>query len=56
MRSKIAAVVFVLALLATGFVVGDIQYYPAQGGGTWGSITGTLGDQTDLQTAVHRKL
>src|SRR3990167_8260182 len=26
------------------------------GGGTWGSITGTLSDQTDLQTALNDKL
>ncbi len=26
------------------------------GGGTWGSITGTLSDQTDLQTALNAKL
>ena len=26
-----------------------------QGGGTWGSITGTLSDQTDLQTALNGK-
>lgn len=25
------------------------------GGGTWGSITGTLSDQTDLQTALDSK-
>lgn len=25
------------------------------GGGTWGSITGTLSDQTDLQTALNAK-
>ena len=28
----------------------------AGGGGTWGSITGTLSDQTDLQTALDAKL
>ena len=27
----------------------------ASGGGTWGSITGTLSDQTDLQTALNAK-
>lgn len=27
----------------------------AQGGGTWGSITGTLSDQTDLQAALDSK-
>jgi hypothetical protein len=26
------------------------------GGGTWGSITGTLSSQTDLQTALDNKL
>src|SRR5208282_4213885 len=26
------------------------------GGGTWGSITGTLSNQTDLQTALNAKL
>jgi hypothetical protein len=26
------------------------------GGGTWGSITGTLSDQTDLQTALDGKI
>lgn len=29
---------------------------PSSGGGTWGSITGTLGDQTDLQSALNAKL
>lgn len=28
----------------------------SSGGGTWGSITGTLGDQTDLQSALTAKL
>jgi len=28
---------------------------PSGGGGTWGSITGTLSDQTDLQTALDGK-
>lgn len=28
---------------------------PGGGGGTWGSITGTLSDQTDLQTALDGK-
>lgn len=28
---------------------------PAGGGGTWGSITGTLSDQTDLQAALDAK-
>lgn len=29
---------------------------PSGGGGTWGSITGTLSSQTDLQTALDAKL
>lgn len=28
---------------------------PSSGGGTWGSITGTLSSQTDLQTALNAK-
>lgn len=28
-------------------------YTPSSGGGTWGSITGTLSDQTDLQSALN---
>lgn len=28
----------------------------SSGGGTWGSITGTLSDQTDLQTALNAKV
>jgi hypothetical protein len=34
-----------------------IPFTPSGGGaGTWGSITGTLSDQTDLQTALNAKL
>lgn len=33
----------------------DSSTIPAGGGGTWGSITGTLSDQTDLQTALSAK-
>lgn len=29
---------------------------PSSGGGTWGSITGTLSNQTDLQTALDAKV
>jgi hypothetical protein len=31
-------------------------YTPGSGGGTWGSITGTLSDQTDLQSALDAKV
>ena len=34
---------------------GWIDITPASGGGTWGSITGTLSDQTDLQEALDAK-
>ena len=33
----------------------DLKWADAAGGGTWGSITGTLSDQTDLQTALNAK-
>lgn len=33
----------------------DIEISATGGGGTWGSITGTLSDQTDLQTALDLK-
>ena len=36
----------------TGFELATVS---AGGGGTWGSITGTLSDQTDLQTALDAK-
>ena len=32
-----------------------INFTGSSGGGTWGSITGTLSDQTDLQTALDDK-
>lgn len=31
------------------------QQITTGGGGTWGSITGTLADQTDLQEAIDAK-
>lgn len=34
---------------------GDWTQIGGGGGGTWGSITGTLSDQTDLQTALNAK-
>ncbi len=39
------------------FLRGDGTWAEAgsQGGGTWGTITGTLSDQTDLQTALNAK-
>lgn len=39
-------------------LIGDscITSWPSGGGGTWGSITGTLSDQTDLQAALDAKL
>lgn len=33
----------------------NIPQYSGGGGGTWGSITGTLSSQTDLQTALNAK-
>ncbi len=35
---------------------GDWLYFPSAGGASWGGITGTLSDQTDLQTALDLKL
>ena len=32
-----------------------LEFYTPSGGGTWGSITGTLSDQTDLQSALDLK-
>lgn len=32
-----------------------VEIAPSAGGSTWGSITGTLSDQTDLQTALNAK-
>ena len=34
---------------------GDASWQNPTGGGTWGSITGTLSDQTDLQNALDAK-
>ena len=34
----------------------DITITSSGGGGSWGSITGTLSSQTDLQTALDNKL
>jgi len=34
----------------------SLSYPSFGGGGTWGSITGTLSDQTDLQTALDAKI
>lgn len=34
----------------------DAEYLPSGGGATWGSITGTLSSQTDLQTALDARL
>lgn len=34
---------------------GGVAWGTGGGGGTWGSITGTLADQTDLQTALDAK-
>lgn len=43
-----------------GFLVvgtdGKVQGLGSSGGGTWGSITGTLSSQTDLQTALNARL
>ncbi len=33
-----------------------LQPFLSGGGGTWGSITGTLSNQTDLQNALNAKL
>jgi len=33
----------------------DLKASASTGGGTWGTITGTLSDQTDLQTALNGK-
>ena len=40
---------------ASTFLRGDGSWAAGGGGGTWGSITGTLSDQTDLQTALDAK-
>lgn len=62
----LAALVIVLsALVLVPALVGAqslgmpiMQYWPPAeaGGGTWGSIAGTLGDQTDLQSALDEKV
>lgn len=41
---------------AANYLRGDGTWATAGGGGTWGSITGTLSSQTDLQTALDGKL
>lgn len=41
---------------ASTYLRGDYSWATIAGGGTWGSITGTLADQTDLQTALNGKL
>lgn len=46
--------------MGSGDITADIIHYitldpPAGGGATWGSITGTLSAQTDLQTALDLK-
>lgn len=38
------------------WVAKSVQAGGGGGGGTWGSITGTLSDQTDLQTALDAKV
>jgi len=40
----------------TNFLRADATWSAPPGGGTWGSITGTLSSQTDLQTALDAKL
>lgn len=39
-----------------GFGGGSAVFSGGNGGGTWGTITGTLSDQTDLQAALDAKL
>lgn len=41
---------------SSGEFVFEISGGSGGGGGTWGSITGTLSDQTDLQSALNAKL
>lgn len=53
----VAALVLVPGVAGAQSVGGDfIRLYTPGAGGTWGSITGTLADQTDLQTAMNLKL
>lgn len=43
----------------TGLQVGETKYKVPSGGSgsaSWGSITGTLSDQTDLNTALNEKV
>lgn len=41
----------------TSFLINKVNNLTASGGGgTWGSITGTLSDQTDLQAALDEKI
>lgn len=59
--AKVTTGIFSTARLGTGtanasvFLRGDGSW-AASGGGTWGSITGTLSAQTDLQSALDAKL
>lgn len=45
-----------IGLSRGGFALASALIQSSGGGGTWGSITGTLSDQTDLQTALDGKL
>ena len=42
--------------LAVNALATAIEFVPGSGGGEWGTITGTLSAQTDLQTALDNKL
>lgn len=44
------------ASITTKFLRGDGTWQTISSGGAWGTITGTLSDQTDLQTALNAKL
>lgn len=60
-----AAIASLTDVALTGLADGQVLKYnsttqkwensAASGGGTWGSITGTLSDQTDLQSALNGK-
>lgn len=41
--------------LAVNLIETGIDFVPDGGGAVWGTITGTLSDQTDLQTALNAK-